>query len=305
MMWMTTRAGRSVALGAVLALGAGFLVVTPAAAEPSDGPPEVSRLIVAYEPGVAAVRPDGEATGSGTVPGVELSPGDPLGAGMRTVELEGPVSEATAEQIAARLARDPRIAWAEPDRFIELAEDLPVRDPNEPLPVKDADSLQQITTACTESSMVEPIARCFDDDNLDAGWSVDAEIIWADAYVTSADPSRMIIDIVPYFAIDDRNWLLYSDVSISTEFDVDGDDVADLSLRPVPAALDAGQSTSITVWERIVLTKYIQHDIPHNHRTSSMLYHTFLNQEIKGSLRWAPMNIRQPIDLYSYGLFGH
>ena len=85
---------------------------------PADPTTEISRLIVAYEPGVSPVTPGGAATGSGAVPGVELSPGDALGSGMRTVELGDAVSEETAEQIAARLAKDPRVAWAEPDRFI-------------------------------------------------------------------------------------------------------------------------------------------------------------------------------------------
>ena len=151
---------------------------TPAAdsESPAEPAPEVSRLIVAYEPGVSPITPGGNATGSGAVPDVDLSPGDPIGSGMRTVELGEAVSEETAEQIAARLASDPRVKWAEPDRFIELAE----------TPVKDAEPPLEVATACTESSAVEPIARCYDDDNLDAGASLDAEIIWASAYVTAA-----------------------------------------------------------------------------------------------------------------------
>ena len=241
---------RPLVLAGSLALGAGLLVGAPRAALAlDDGPPEVSRLIVAYERGVAAVRPDGEATGSGSVPGIELAPGDPIGKGMRTVELEEAVSEAAAEQIAERLEQDPRIAWAEPDVFIEMLEDLPVRDPDEPQPPKDEDTLQRVTTACAESTSVEPIARCYDDDNLDAGWSLDAEIIWADAYVTAADASTLVVDIVPYVATRDDNWLLNNDTDISVEVDLDSDDVADLSMRPVPAALTVGQSTPITIYD--------------------------------------------------------
>ena len=206
---------------------------------PEDPTQEISRLIVSYEKGVSPVTPGGEATGSGAVPGVELSPGDPLGAGMRTVELGEAVSEETAEQIAARLARDPRVAWAEPDRFLELAAD----------PVKDAEPPLEVATACTESSLVEPIARCYDDDNLDAGLSLDAEIIWADAYVAAAAPTRLVIDIVPYVAIRNDAWLLQSDVSMSTEIDLNSDDIADLSLRPVPASLATGQTTPLTIYD--------------------------------------------------------
>ena len=204
----------------------------------NDPTQEISRLIVSYEKGVSPVTPGGAATGSGAVPDVDLSPGDPLGSGMRTVELGEAVSEETAEQIAARLEKDPRVAWAEPDRFIELAED----------PVKDAEPPLEVTTACTESTTVEPIARCYDDDNLDAGWSLDAEIIWAAAYVTAAAPTRLVIDIVPYVAIRNDAWLLQSDVSMSTEIDLNNDDVADLSLRPVPASLTTDQTTPLSIY---------------------------------------------------------
>ncbi len=192
---MVTKAGSSrriavaIAVTALCASSLATALTTPASAVPAVAPvttdspadpnQEISRLIVSYEKGVSPVTPGGEATGSGAVPGVELSPGDPLGSGMRTVELGEAVSEETAEQIAARLARDPRVAWVEPDRFIELATD----------PVKDVEPPLELATACTESSTVEPIARCYDDDNLDAGASLDAEIIWASAYVI-AGPRR-------------------------------------------------------------------------------------------------------------------
>ena len=135
---MVTKAGsaRRVTIAvAVAALGASSLATAfsaPASAvvpavvpavvttvDPTYDPTqEISRLIVSYEKGVSPVTPGGAATGSGAVPDVDLSPGDPLGSGMRTVELGEAVSEDSAEQIAARLEKDPRVALAEPDRFL-------------------------------------------------------------------------------------------------------------------------------------------------------------------------------------------
>ena len=87
----------------------------PAAQVAPTDADEISRLIVAYEPGVSASEAPGAATGDSSVPEAELSPDKSLGEGMRTVKLATPVSAAQAAQIASELTADPRVKWAQPD----------------------------------------------------------------------------------------------------------------------------------------------------------------------------------------------
>ncbi|MBU6200956.1 MAG: fibronectin type III domain-containing protein [Acidobacteria bacterium] len=103
------------------------VVATPSLEEPA----EVDGLIVVYEPGVAPVESVDRATGSADLGTVALLPDAPIALGMRTVEFSEPVSEATAEALADKLAADPRVAWAEPDVMIE-APSYPALGPNDP-----------------------------------------------------------------------------------------------------------------------------------------------------------------------------
>ena len=101
---------------------------TPVSATPG----EVTRMIVAYESGVALTEAPGVATGSSSVAAVELTPGDALGQGMRTVELSAAVTKPEAERIADQLTADTRVKWAEPDYFVPIRTTGPAYAPNDP-----------------------------------------------------------------------------------------------------------------------------------------------------------------------------
>jgi len=231
---------------------------------------EVERLIVAYEPGVRITEAPGVATGSSTVDDVALSPGAALGTGMRTVTLSEAVDDATAERIADELTADPRVKWAEPDFFVPLLQDgiSPEGLPQKSGPMRAANAVQSTKstssamaqgnspdvgsqTACTASSNVEPIARCFDDNDFDAGASIDGEIIWSDAYVTAGSRSRLLVDAVPWAQIRDPYWLLYSDTYLMACFDTTGDGASETCVIPQWAALNANQSTGVSIYDRI------------------------------------------------------
>lgn len=235
--------------------------VTPTANQ--DG--EVKRLIVAYETGVKVTEAPGVATGSSSVDDVALSPGVALGAGMRTVTLSEPVDEAKAEKLADELTADPRVKWAEPDYFVPVLSDATVpgkSTPSRPAGIgaqstkatagalaQPASSLVGAQTACTASTSAEPVARCFDDDDYDAGSSVDAEIVWSDAYVTSSAKQTLLVDTVPWAAITDSNWLLWSDTWLMVCVDTDGNGASNTCVIPKWAALAANQSTGVTIYD--------------------------------------------------------
>ena len=101
---------------------------TPVSATPG----EVTRMIVAYESGVALTEAPGIATGASSVAAVELTPGDALGQGMRTVELSEAVTKPEAERIADQLTADARVKWAEPDYFVPIRGTGPAYAPNDP-----------------------------------------------------------------------------------------------------------------------------------------------------------------------------
>lgn len=235
--------------------------VTPTANQ--DG--EVERLIVAYETGVKITEAPGVATGSSSVDEVALSPGSALGAGMRTVTLSEPVDEVTAEKLANELTADPRVKWAEPDYFVPMLSDLSVPakgTPSRPAGVgaqatkatagalaQPASGLVEAQTACVASTSVEPVARCFDDDNFDAGSSVDAEIVWSDAYVTSSAKQTLLVDTIPWAAITDNSWLIHADTYLMVCVDTDGNGASNSCVIPQWAALAANQSTGVTIYD--------------------------------------------------------
>ena len=102
----------------------------PVLATPTLGEePEVQRLIVAYEPGVPTAEAPNRATGSDAVNEVALLPDEPLGAGMRTVEISEAVNEDTARELSAELTADPRVKWAQPDYFVPT---LATTSPDDP-----------------------------------------------------------------------------------------------------------------------------------------------------------------------------
>ncbi|MBU6245831.1 MAG: fibronectin type III domain-containing protein [Actinomycetales bacterium] len=230
---------------------------------------EVTQMIVAYEPGAKFTEAPGVATGSSAVTEVDLAPGSAIGTGMRTVVLSEAVTQTTAEKIADQLTADPRVKWAEPDYFVPMLDDQsgPLGLPAKSGPAQPSTAAAQATkatmptaaqvnspevgaqTACTASASEEPIARCFDDSDYDAGASLDGEIIWSDAYVTSGNRSTLLIDTVPYRPISDRDWLLYYDTYLAACIDSNGDSVNDACIIPTWASLDPNQSTGVTIYD--------------------------------------------------------
>lgn len=243
----------------------------PPSSESGTSVREVRGLIVAYEPGVAITDSTGQVTGSSSVDAA-LLPGRSIGAGMRTVELSEPVSEQTAEQLAADLAADPRVRWAVPDRFIPTPrpnestsagalEVMPPRDtatqqalPMGTPPVKDGTNQQVLSSvsgsvgaeSTCQQSANEPIARCFPDSGWDAGKSTEAEIIWADGYVSKDATDTLVVDAVPWAPIPD-GWLPRGDTDLQFCFDTAGTGASAICVQPVYAALAANQSTGVTI----------------------------------------------------------
>lgn len=115
------------AAGATIAL---TLVPVPAHAEiaPVTGdtvvaeplPPEVAEtpvdeILVQYAPGTPAIDADGSVNGSDQVVTEDVSAGDSLGRGFRTVKLDRTVTAEVASEVAAELAASPEILAASPN----------------------------------------------------------------------------------------------------------------------------------------------------------------------------------------------
>lgn len=258
-------------LGSVLPMNVSFAVANEMTSDTTAE--SIDRMIVAYEPGVLPEMAPDVATGDDSITqDVTLSPGDYLGGGMRTVEISETVTEDEALALAAELTADPRIKWAEPDALMKPVVDIPggiaeitqspetkkgeintLSVPNPEAVVKSSDRRQvledgkRIQTACDQSTSVEPIARCFNDSDLDAGASTNAEIVYSDAYVRAADTTQLIVESVPWAAISDPNWLLLSDTYLANTFDVNGDGAAELTVIPQWASLASNQSTGVTI----------------------------------------------------------
>ncbi len=90
-----------------------------------------------------------------------------------------------------------------------------------------------IATNCSASSSVEPYHRCIADDSYDAGISVDAEIIWADAYIRATLPGTIVVDTVPYAHITDTGWLTWTDNFMEFDFDTNNDGIDNVIVAPL------------------------------------------------------------------------
>jgi hypothetical protein len=88
---------------------------------------------------------------------------------------------------------------------------------------------------------------CWEDDATDAGSSLDAEIVWADTYVSWNDQTMVYTDIVPGWAITDDNWLLDPDNSLFVMYDTDGDTLVDIALVPDAVKLKKNKSAGARV----------------------------------------------------------
>lgn len=90
----------------------------PVTATPSTGVEGVvAGLIVEFEPTVSVTEGSQSVPGDDRVAGVGLTVAETVTDDAVLVEFSEPVDLATAEQIAADLAADEQVAWAEPDQF--------------------------------------------------------------------------------------------------------------------------------------------------------------------------------------------
>jgi subtilisin family serine protease len=83
-------------------------------------PPEVAEtpvdeILVQYAPGTSAIDADGAVNGSDQVLTEDVSVGDSLGRGFRTVKLDREVTAEVAAEVAAELAASPEILAASPN----------------------------------------------------------------------------------------------------------------------------------------------------------------------------------------------
>jgi len=90
-----------------------------------------------------------------------------------------------------------------------------------------------IATDCSASSSVEPYHRCLSDSSYDAGISVDAEIIWTDAYIRASSPGTIVVDTVPYAVITDTGWLTWTDNFMEFDFDTNNDGIDNVIVAPM------------------------------------------------------------------------
>ena len=108
-------------LGSAVA-GAPVTAATAAAPLVEDGS-SVEGLIIRYAPGVSPVAAtelvDQAAASTDTVDPESIEPGRPIGFGLQTVELDGPVSVDEAEQLADALVASPLVEWAGPDIAVQ------------------------------------------------------------------------------------------------------------------------------------------------------------------------------------------
>ena len=85
------------------------------------GEPEIDGLIVQYTPRTPIAEEPGIATGSSSIPEIDLEPGRSIGFGLRTVEFPDPLPQSTAEQIAAELEQLPEVLSAQPDYIVSIS----------------------------------------------------------------------------------------------------------------------------------------------------------------------------------------
>lgn len=104
-------------------------------------------------------------------------------------------------------------------------------------------------TDCASSSAANPIQRCFNDNDLDAGASLDGETIYANAYVAADAKNTLVVDIVPYVNISSDTWLMRNDTFVQAFFDVDADQMADMAIAAPDATLAVGASIAAAVYE--------------------------------------------------------
>jgi hypothetical protein len=123
-------------------------------------------------------------------------------------------------------------------------------------PVQDAQSELETSfavgptvTDCAASTADRPVQRCYDDNDLDAGSSLDGEINYADAYLSASDKTKLIVDVVPYVNISNDSWLTRSETHVQAFFDVNNDQLADVVLVAPNATVAVNASVAAGVYD--------------------------------------------------------
>ena len=102
-------------------------------------------------------------------------------------------------------------------------------------------------TDCYYAEYYQGADMCWEDDSADAGISIDAEIIWADTYVSWDEQTMVYTDIVPYATIKDDNWLRGEDNFLDVMYDTDDDGLPDVAIVPESIKLKKNKSAGAYV----------------------------------------------------------
>ena len=102
-------------------------------------------------------------------------------------------------------------------------------------------------TDCYESTYYQAADYCWEDDPYDAGDSADAEIVWADTYVSWNDQSYVYTDIVPWGTITDNNWHKDPENALEVYYDTDSDGLPDIALLPPDATIKKNKSAGMRI----------------------------------------------------------
>ena len=185
-----------------------------------------SRITATLPAGTAGVRSIVVVTPGGTAT---------KSTGFRYTLASAPKLKVAKTQKSQAVVTPPVIDTVAPSAQVDVQNAAPVISPS--------------ATDCASSSPANPIQRCFDDNNLDAGSSLDGEIIYANAFVAGAAKTKFVIDIVPYVNISSDTWLTRTDTFVNAFFDLDADQIADVQIAAPDATLTVGASTAAAVYD--------------------------------------------------------
>ena len=163
-----------------------------------------------------------------------------------------PTSQSVSSEYAHRIAKlDEASNVRKRDRKIEYREPSMTATPRDSRRVATNGTTSKKRAVwygsdCYESTYYQSADYCWDDD-LDAGVSYDAEIIWADTYVSWNEKATVYTDIVPYGRITNDNWLRGADNFLSVTYDTDEDGLPDIAIVPEAVKLKANKSADAFV----------------------------------------------------------
>lgn len=158
-----------------------------------------------------------------------------------------PVSQASPAVSVAPVASAAPVVSAAPVAQSPVPVAPPVQDAQSELETSFA--VGPTVTDCAASTADRPVQRCYDDNDLDAGVSLDGEINYADAYLSASDKTKLIVDVVPYVNISNDSWLTRSETHVQAFFDVNNDQLADVVLVAPNATVTVNASVAAGVFD--------------------------------------------------------